>query len=103
MTKCVKEVQLHNFSDASEIGYGSASYLRTEFIDGRVTCSLVFGKSRTAPLRKISIPRLELQAAVLSVRISEIMQREIEITFSKICYWTDSEVVLKYIQNQGIF
>ena len=78
MTKCVKEVQLHNFSDASEIGYGSASYLRTEYIDGRVTCSLVFGKSRTAPLRKISIPRLELQAAVLSVRISEIIQREIE-------------------------
>ncbi len=100
MAKCVKEVQLHNFSDASEIGYGSASYIRTEFIDGRVTCSLVFGKSRTAPLRKISIPRLELQAAVLSVRISEIIQREVEITFNKICYWTDSEVVLKYIQNE---
>jgi hypothetical protein len=43
---------------------------------------------------------VELQAAVLSVRISKIIQCEIEITFSKICYWTDSEVVLKYIQNE---
>ncbi|CAB3986551.1 Hypothetical predicted protein [Paramuricea clavata] len=64
MTKCVKEVQLHNFSDASEIGYGSASYLRTEFIDGRVTYSLVFGKSRTAPLRKISTPRVTSSAEI---------------------------------------
>ena len=100
MNKRVKDIQLHNFSDASEKGYGSASYVRTEFTDGSVICSLVFGKSRTSPLRKITIPRLELQAAVLSVRISELILREIQIDFSKIYYWTDSEVVLKYILNE---
>ena len=77
--KCAKEIQLHNFSDASEIGYGAASYIRTEFTDGQVMCALVFGKSRTAPLRKVSIPRLELQAAILSVRVSELVQREIDM------------------------
>jgi hypothetical protein len=99
--KHTKDVQLHNFSDASEKGYGVASYMRTEFTDGSVVCSLVFGKSRTAPLRKITIPRLELQAAILSVRISEMILREIQINFSNIYYWTDSEVVLKYIMNEN--
>jgi hypothetical protein len=75
--------------------------MRTEFTDGSVVCSLVFGKSRTAPLRKITIPRLELQAAILSVRISEMILREIQINFSNIYYWTDSEVVLKYIMNEN--
>ena len=96
----VKDVQLHNFSDASDIGYGVASYVRTTFIDGTIICALVFGKSRAAPLRRITIPRLELQAAVLSVRISEMIQREIGIKFHQVRYWTDSEIVLKYIQNE---
>ena len=98
--KCVKEIQLHNFSDASEIGYGAASYIQTEFTNGQVMFALVFGKSRIAPLRKVSIPRLELQVAVLSVQFSELVQREIDMSFSKIYYWTDSEVVLKYIRNE---
>ena len=96
----VKDVQLHNFSDASDIGYGVALYVRTTFIDGTIICALVFGKSRAAPLRRITIPRLELQAAVLSVRVSEMIQREIGIKFHQVRYWTDSEIVLKYIQNE---
>ena len=79
----MKDIQLHNFSDASEKGYGSASYMRTEFTDGSVICSLVFGKSRTSPLRKIAIPHLELQAVVVSVRIGERILREIGVQFSK--------------------
>ena len=63
-------------------------------------CALVFGKSRAALLRKVSIQCPELQAAVLSVRVCELVQREIEMSFSKIYYWTDSEVVLKYIRNE---
>ena len=49
-------------------------------------CARVFGKSRAAPPRKVSIPRLELQAAVLSVRVCKLVQREIEMSFSKIYY-----------------
>ena len=59
----------------------------------------VLGKSCTAPLRKITITRLELQAAVLSTHLSERIQQEIGIEFSEVHYWTDSEVVLKYIYN----
>ena len=97
----VTDVQLHNFRDASNSGYVAASYIRTTFSDGTVACALVFGKSRAAPLRRITVPRLELQAAVLSVRIGEMVQHEIEMEFTQICYWTDSEIVLKYIQNES--
>ena len=45
---------------------------------------ICLGKSRTAPLHNITIPRLELQAAVLSIRLSEIIQRDIEIEFSEV-------------------
>ena len=69
-------------------------------LTGSVICSLVFGKSRTSPLRKIMIPRLELQAAVVSVQIGERILREVGVEFSKIYYWTDLEVVLKYIFNE---
>ena len=95
----VEEMQLHCFADASAIGYGAVAYIHVAYSDGTVTCAFVLGKSRTAPLRKITIPRLELQAAVLSIRLSERIQREIEIEFSEVHYWTDSEVVLKYIYN----
>ena len=99
--KTVKDIQLHTFSDASESGYGVASYVRTTFIDGTVVCALVFGKSRAAPLRRITIPRLELQAAVLAVRIGKMVQHEMGITFDQVCYWTDSEIVPRYIQNES--
>ena len=83
-------------ADASAIGYGAVSYMRITYSDGTVMCAFVMGKSRTAPLRKIVISRQELLAAVISIRLSERIQREFVIEFSEVYYWTDSEVVLKY-------
>ena len=48
---------LHHFSDASESGYGQASYLRMENENGDIHCCLIFGKSRVAPVKYVSIPR----------------------------------------------
>ncbi|XP_072051190.1 uncharacterized protein [Amphiura filiformis] len=56
-------VQLHHFSDASEIGYGMVSYLRFTNQRDDVHCALVLSKSRVAPLKQVTIPRLELTAA----------------------------------------
>ena len=83
-------------ADASAIGYGAVSYMRITYSDGTVVCAFVMGKSRTAPLRKIIISRQELLAAVISIRLSERVQREFVIEFSEVYHWTDSEVVLKY-------
>ena len=70
---------MHHFSDASDIGYGQASYLRMVNEDGKVYCCLLIGKSRVTPLKFVSVPRLELTAAVLSVKISQQLKQELDI------------------------
>ncbi|XP_044185248.1 uncharacterized protein LOC122965286 [Acropora millepora] len=59
------------------------------------------GKSRVAPLKPITVPRLELTAAVCSVRISQQIQKELQYNIDKVYYWTDSKVVLGYINNES--
>ncbi|XP_074656689.1 uncharacterized protein LOC141909905 [Tubulanus polymorphus] len=91
----VKSVQLHHFSDASEAGYGSVSYIRLLDDRDRIHCSFVTGKSRFT-----TIPRLELAAATVSIRLDCIITRELDFDVDKTFYWTDSTSVLKYIRNE---
>ena len=65
----VLDISLHLFSHASQDGYGMCSYLRFVHASGAIKCSFLFGKSRSSPVRQISIPRLELQPATLSVKM----------------------------------
>ena len=74
--------QLHHFSDASEVGYGKVSYLRRETVDGRVDCSFIMAKSRTTPLQFVYLPRLELQAATIVVRMHRLILKEIDLVMS---------------------
>ena len=92
-------VELHHFCDASEIGFGTVSYLRIIYNDGTTSCSFVMGKSRNAPIRAPTIPRLELQSALLAVRMNGMIQRELDIPVNETFYWTDSMIVLSYIRN----
>ena len=97
----VKEVELHLFSDASRQGYAAVAYLRLKDVTNKVHCAFVMGKARLAPIREISIPRLELTAAVISVRLSKIIREELDMTVDRVCYWTDSTSVLKCINNES--
>ena len=97
----VKEVELHHFSDASSTGYGQCTYLRLIDEIGQVHCSLLVGKARVAPLKPVTIPRLELVAALLSTKISTLLQKELEYTSVKEWFWTDSNIVLGYIGNES--
>ena len=95
------EVQLHHFSDASLSGYGQCSYLRLKNERNDVHCALVTGKSRVSPLKPITVPRLELQAAVLSVTAARFLHSQLEYTNVSHHFWTDSRVVLGYICNES--
>ena len=97
----VKEVQLHHFSDASQIGYGQCSYVRMIDDRNQVHCSLVMAKARVAPVRPVTIPRLELTAAVLSVRIAKYVKLQLNYEEVTEVFWTDSDVVLGYISNDA--
>ena len=91
--------QLHVFSDASSYGYGAAAYLRLTNSQGLVHCSFVMGKARLAPAKSVTIPRLELTAATVAIRVGELLSKELNGPIVKI-FHTDSTTVLRYIANE---
>ena len=93
-------LELHHFCDSSEQAYGCCSYLRGVNKDGEICISLIISKSRVAPLKVMSLPRLELQSAVLAVEIDSILKNNLDIQFVRTFFWTDSQIVIKYIANE---
>ncbi|XP_064102637.1 uncharacterized protein LOC135212795 [Macrobrachium nipponense] len=86
------------FSDASTFGYGVAAYLVLH--DGnQIQSNLVMGKSRVSPKKVVTIPRLELTAATVSVKVAQHILKELEFTVGKVVYYTDSTTVLHYIHS----
>ncbi|XP_043088736.1 LOW QUALITY PROTEIN: uncharacterized protein LOC122334940 [Puntigrus tetrazona] len=98
--KVVKR-ELHHFSDTSNSGYGQCTYLRSISEEGNIHCALVIGKSRVAPIKVQTIPRLELTAAVISVAMSNMLKQELDYADIEEHFWTDSQVVLGYINNEA--
>ena len=92
------EYQLHCFTDASEKGYGAVCYLRLNHQQAAV-CYFLLGKSRVAPSKSVTIPRLELAAAVVGVKLAQVILKEMDCKISRVLYWTDSTSVLQYISN----
>ena len=97
----VETSEIHHFSDASSSGYGQCSYLRLTNQSGQTHCSLLMGKARVVPLKPITVPRLELSAALLSVKVGLLLDHEIEYENLEHIYWTDSKVVLGYLSNEA--
>ena len=99
--KEVREVTIHTFSDASEKAYAAASYVRHEYADGRVSTRLVAAKSRLAPLKAMSIPRLELMGALAGLRLTLKICAALEIPRNKATFWVDSVNVGFWVQGQS--
>lgn len=95
----VTGAQLHHFCTASERGYGIVSYLRLLSRSGPPHIAIVMGKSRVAPLKVVTIPRLELTSTVLAAQMDSMIKKELELAISDSFFWTDSTSVLKYILN----
>ena len=91
--------QIHVFSDASSIGYGAAAYLRLCDKGGLIHCFLLMGKARVAPVKAVTIPRLELSAATVSVRVAELLKKEMDGD-PEFKYHTDSTTVHRYTANE---
>lgn len=91
-------VEVHGFSDASNVAYGACVYLRSVSANNDVTVRLLCAKTRVAPLKVLTIPRLELCAALMLSRLIRIISRNITIAI-KYFLWCDSQVVLCWIQT----
>ncbi|XP_063363959.1 uncharacterized protein LOC134652728 [Cydia amplana] len=92
---------LHVFTDASIEAYCAVAYWRIENAQREVRVSLAAGKSRVCPLKVISVPRLELSAAVIGVRLAETITHEQRYEIEQVYYWTDSRVLLGWIQDDA--
>ncbi|XP_055617605.1 uncharacterized protein LOC129762983 [Toxorhynchites rutilus septentrionalis] len=91
-------VQLHTFVDASELGYAAVVYLRFEQ-GNTVECMIVGAKSRVAPLKFVSIPRLELQSAMIGARLANTISKALTFNITEKFYWTDARDVLCWIRS----
>lgn len=93
--------ELHVFCDASEVAYGSVAYLRTEDQQGNVQVSFVLARSRVAPKRSLSMPRLELCAALTGAQLSKLLQTELTLEIKNTVLWSDSSTVLTWLQSES--
>ena len=98
-TKSTKRT-IHVYCDASEKAISAVAYLVTAAEDNSHHVGFLLGKTKVAPPHGHTIPRLELCAAVLAVEIAEIVVDQLSLTNEDVRYYTDSRVVLGYINNK---
>ena len=94
-----QETSLHTFADASKLAYAAAVYIRHVYLDGSVSIRIVVAKARVAPVKAISIPRLELMAAVLGLRLAVRANQLLQI--NTMYYWSDSMDVILWIHGRS--
>lgn len=89
------------FSDSSSAAFGTCAYIRWDLNDGTALAQLLMAKTRLAPLRQQSIPRLELCGAVIGARLRETIVKEMSYSFARVFHVTDSAIVRAQIQKES--
>nr|XP_040241675.2 uncharacterized protein LOC120961733 [Anopheles coluzzii] len=92
-------IEVHGFSDASKRAYGAALYLRCIFPDGTASLRLLCSKSKVAPVKPVTIPRMELLGAYLLARLISKVAGSIDLHLRNIILWTDSQIVLAWLKK----
>ena len=87
------------FSDGSDEAYGAAAYVRWELKDGTYWSRLAMAKSRIAPIKKISTPQMELNGAVVSKRIRQVIEKEMRLDFESVIHLIDTITVLEMLHK----
>ena len=98
----VLECTLHGFADASKKGYCAVTYLVYATQTGRYA-KMLSSKTRVAPLKELSIPRLELMGCLILARLIFTIKEALssQVNIQNVRLWSDSMTALYWIQNQG--
>ncbi|UYV61591.1 hypothetical protein LAZ67_1005452 [Cordylochernes scorpioides] len=94
-----RDVQLHGFCDASSVAYSAVCYLRTVSLDGQVHISMLAAKTRVAPCKSLTLPRLELCAALLLSQLYRSVVDSLKIDIGRTYLWSDSQISLSWIKS----
>ncbi|KFD62656.1 hypothetical protein M514_25131 [Trichuris suis] len=90
--------ELHVFADASEAGYGTVAYLWVE-VGNDIILSFVMAKSRVGPIKPTTIPRLELNAAVMATRLMNMIKDCLRLNFDRVMFHVDFTTALRWIRS----
>ena len=107
--RCIDEPfrthEIHGFCDASDLAYAAVVYLRTEHSIGEVDTNLIASKTRIAPIKKQTIPRLELLGANVLARLVDTVIKALTSVkeIAKVILWTDSFTTLCWIRNHKVW
>lgn len=93
-------LQIHGFSDASMNAYAATVYLRVENLDGQICTKLIASRTRVAPVKTISLPRLELCGALLLSRLLKQVGEAMRQPTSNMFAWTDSLIVIAWLSGE---
>lgn len=99
--KIVADTSIHTMVDASLLAYAVVSYVRHKYENGKVTVRFIAAKEKVTPTKVTSVPRLELMAAVLGLRLARKVSELLQIPFENCILWTDSKDVIFWIQGQS--
>ncbi|XP_018371197.1 PREDICTED: uncharacterized protein LOC108766413, partial [Trachymyrmex cornetzi] len=94
------DIEVHIFCDASEKAYGACAYACHQGREGSIAVQLMCSKSRVAPLKSITLPRLELNAAHLAAKLFDSLERTLGERIRTARFWTDSMIVLSWIRTE---
>ncbi|UYV71355.1 hypothetical protein LAZ67_8002739 [Cordylochernes scorpioides] len=97
----IEELQLHGFCDASLNAYSAVFYLKTRFKIQKIKINLITSKTKVAPLKTITIPRLELSAALLLAQLNQVILESFPFQPDKTFLWTDSQICIDWIRSDA--
>ena len=91
--------EFHIFVDASGLAYGAVCYVKIVSNSGKIATYLVCSKTKAAPLKAVTIPRLELMTATLGVQLGQTVSKALNFSINSFNFWTDSMNVLWWIRG----
>ena len=98
----MESVELHVFGDSSQDVFSAVAFLRARVDSNEGTetqLAFVLGKARVAPMKALTIPKLELQAALLAARLKDEIQQALTVPVARTFMWTDSTTVLQWLHS----